>query len=82
MAGNLDFVEKVKSELGLKAAYRAAMRRFNSSNVQKFKGNAELFEPEINGTYALREQSEAYGPNFSRKNEVLSSGKTRFWNDN
>jgi hypothetical protein len=32
------------------------MRRFNSSNAQKFKGNAELFEPEINGTYELQEQ--------------------------
>ena len=62
MAGNLDFVEKVKSELGLKAAHRAAMRRFNSSNVQKFKGNAELFEPEINGTYVLRSRVKLMGP--------------------
>jgi hypothetical protein len=67
MAGNLDFVEKVKSELGFKAAHRAAMRRFNSSNVQKFKCNTELFEPEINGTYALREQGETYEPVFSGK---------------
>jgi hypothetical protein len=43
------------------------MRRFNSSNVQKFKCNTELFEPEINGTYALREQSETYEPVFSGK---------------
>jgi hypothetical protein len=25
------------------------------------------------GTYAIQEQSEAYGPNFNRKNEALSS---------
>jgi len=60
--GSLSFLEKVKSELGFKAAHREAI--------------------EGGGTYALREQSEAYGPNFSRKNEVLSSENTRFWNEN
>jgi hypothetical protein len=45
----LNVGKKVKSELGYKAAHPAGMRRLNSSNVQKFKGNAELFEPEING---------------------------------
>jgi hypothetical protein len=35
--GNLNFVEKVKSELGFKAAHPAALRPFNSSKVQKFK---------------------------------------------
>jgi len=35
--GNLNFVEKVKSELGSKAAHPAALRPFNSSKVQKFK---------------------------------------------
>jgi hypothetical protein len=67
MARQFGLVEKVKSELGFKASHRAAMRRFNSSNVQKFKCNTELFEPEINGTYALREQSETYEPVFSGK---------------
>ena len=79
--GELNLVEKVQNELGFKAPHPAAMRRFNSSNVQKFKGNAELFEPEINGTYELREQSEAYGSNFSGKNEALSSKNTRFWRE-
>jgi hypothetical protein len=35
--GSLSFVNTVKSELGFKAAHAAAMRRFNSSRVQKFK---------------------------------------------
>jgi len=60
--GNLNFVEKVKSELGFKAAHREVI--------------------EGGGTYALREQSEAYGSDFTGKNEVLSSENTRFWNDN
>jgi len=47
----LNFVEKVKSELGFKAAHREVI--------------------EGGGTYALREQSEAYGANFSGKNETL-----------
>jgi hypothetical protein len=34
------------------------------------------------GTYALREQSEAYGSNFTGKNEALRSENTRFWNEN
>ena len=57
-----EFVEKVKSELGFKAAHREVI--------------------EGGGTYALREQSEAYGSDFTGKNEVLSSENTRFWNDN
>jgi hypothetical protein len=61
-AGNLNFVEKVKSELGFKATHREVI--------------------EAGGTYALREQSEAYGSNFTGKNEVLSSENTRFWNEN
>ena len=60
--GKLNFVTKVKSELGLKASHREVI--------------------DEGGTYALREQSEAYGPNFSRKNEALSSENTRFWNEN
>jgi putative transposase len=34
------------------------------------------------GTYALREQNEAYGSNFTGKNETLNSENTRFWNKN
>ena len=60
--GNLNFVEKVKSELGFKAAHREVI--------------------EGDGTYALREQSESYGSNFTGKNEALSSGNTRLWNEN
>jgi putative transposase len=59
--GNLNFVEKVKNELGFKAAHRKVI--------------------EAVGTYALREQSEAYGSDFTGKNEVLSSENTRFWNE-
>ena len=58
---DLNFVEKVKSELGSKAAHRQAIER--------------------GGTYSLREQSEAYGSDFTGENEVLSSGNTRIWNE-
>ena len=58
---DLNFVEKVKSELGSKAAHRKAI--------------------EGGGTYSLREQSEAYGSDFTGENEVLSSGNTRIWNE-
>jgi hypothetical protein len=37
---------------------------------------------ESGGTFELREQTESYGSNFSRRNEVLSSENTRFWNEN
>jgi hypothetical protein len=60
--GNLNFVDKVKSELGFKAAHRKVI--------------------EAVGTYALREQCESYGSDFTGKNEVLSSENTRFWNEN
>ena len=40
--GNLNFVEKVKSEFGFKAAHPAAMRRFKSSRVQKSKAIRRL----------------------------------------
>jgi hypothetical protein len=59
--GNLNFVEKVQSELGYKAAHRQLI--------------------ESGGTYELREHTESYEPNFSGQNEVLSSGNTRFWNE-
>jgi hypothetical protein len=47
----IELVQKVKSELGLKEGHSAAMRRFNSSKVQS---------TEINGTYAVGEQSDPY----------------------
>ena len=56
--GSLTFVEKVKSELGFKAAHREVI--------------------EGGGTYALREQSEAY----SLILRALSSENSRFWNEN
>ena len=37
---------------------------------------------ESGSTYELREQTESYGPNFSGQNKMLSSGNTRFWNEN
>ena len=45
--GKLNFVAKVKSELGLKASRREAI--------------------DEGGTYALREESEAYGSNLTGK---------------
>ena len=60
--GSLSFVERVKNELGFKAAHREAI--------------------EVDGTYALREQREAYGPDFAEENEALSSENTRFWDQN
>ena len=60
------FIDGLKSELGFKAAHPAAFRPFNSSKVQTFNVTG-LFGPQINCTYALREQSEAYGSNFTGK---------------
>ena len=60
--GKLNFVAKVKSELGLKASRR------------------EVIDEGV--TYVLREPSETYGPNYSRKNEALSAENTRFWKEN
>jgi hypothetical protein len=59
--GKLNFVTKVKSELGLEGS-----------------------RPDVideGGTYALREESEAYGSNLTGKNEALSSKNTRFWRE-
>jgi putative transposase len=36
---------------------------------------------ELEGSYALREEGEAYGLNFDGENEALSSENTRFWNE-
>jgi hypothetical protein len=58
----LNFVEKVKSELGLKASRREVI--------------------DEGGTYALREQSESYGLNFSRNNGMLSYEKNSIWSEN
>jgi len=59
--GNFNFVEKVKSELGSKAAHREVTQ--------------------LECTYVLREDGEAYGRNFGGKNEPLSLENTRFWNE-
>jgi hypothetical protein len=37
---------------------------------------------EAGGILSLQEKSEAYEPNFSGKNESLSSQSTGFWNEN
>ena len=60
----------------------AAMQRFNSSKVQKFKVLLDRFEPDINNTHALREQSEAYSRNFGGESEALRFENARFWNQN
>ena len=36
----------------------------------------------VEGTFALREEDEAYGSNFGGESEVLSLENTRFWNEN
>ena len=59
--GSLSFVDKVKSELGFKAAHREVM--------------------ELDGTYTLREEGEAYGRNFGRENDSLSLENTQSWNE-
>ena len=46
--GNLNFVEKVKSELGSKAAHPAALRPFNSSKLSStlvHRSDQRLTEP-------------------------------------
>jgi putative transposase len=59
--GNLNFVEKVKSELGSKATHREMTQ--------------------LQGTYVLCEDGEAYGRDFGGKSEPLSLENTRFWNE-
>jgi putative transposase len=54
--GSLAFVEKVKSELGVKAMHR------------------ELVQ--VDGTYALRERSEAYAGEYAGENDVLALENT------
>ena len=36
---------------------------------------------ELEGTYALREEGEAYGRNLDGESEALSLENTRFWNE-
>jgi hypothetical protein len=36
---------------------------------------------ELEGTYALREEGEAYGRNLGGESEALSLENTRFWNE-
>ena len=60
--GSLAFVERVKSDLGVKAAHREVL--------------------EADGTYALREPSEAYTRNLTGENKALSSENTLPWNEN
>jgi hypothetical protein len=57
--GSLAFVEKVKSELGIKAMHREV--------------------EQADGTYALRESSEAYGGEFAQENEALTPKNTIPW---
>ena len=59
--GSLAFVERVKSDLGVKAAHREVL--------------------EADGTYALREPSEAYTRNLTGENKALSSENTLPWNE-
>jgi REP-associated tyrosine transposase len=60
--GSLTFVDKVKSELGFKAAHRKVT--------------------DVTGVYTLREEGEAYGPNFAGEKEVLRPENTMFWDEN
>jgi hypothetical protein len=62
-----------------------AVARFEFFEKVKSKLGFKAADREViegGGTDALREQSEAYGSDFTGKNEVLSSENTRFWNEN
>jgi putative transposase len=59
--GSLAFIDKVKSELGVKAMHRDVI--------------------EANGSYALRDPADAYGPQFAAENEALRPQNTFFWNE-
>ena len=59
--GSLAFVERVKNDLGVKAAHREVLA--------------------ADGTYALREPSEAYTRNLTSENEALSSENMFTWNE-
>jgi len=59
--GSRSFVDKVKGELGFKAAHRDVI--------------------EGDGSYALREPSEAYARKFAAVNAALRTENTFFWNE-
>ena len=59
---SLAFVDKVRSELGVKAMHREGVQ--------------------LDGTYTLREESEAYGGDFARENDTLTLDNTIPWEEN
>ena len=59
--GSLSFVNKLKGELGFKAAHREVT--------------------ELGASYALREEGEAYGPNFGDESKALSAETPDFGMD-
>jgi hypothetical protein len=59
----------------------------NLSFVEKVKNElgfktAHREAIEVDGTYALREQGEAYGADFAGGSEALSSENSRLWDQN
>ncbi|MDO8700407.1 MAG: transposase [Deltaproteobacteria bacterium] len=60
--GSLAFVDKLRSELGVKAMHREVVQ--------------------LNGTYTLREESEAYGGDFTSENDALTPDNTIPWEEN
>ena len=60
--GSLAFVDKVRSDLGIKAMHREVAQ--------------------LEGTYILREQSEAYGEDFASENDSLTLNNTISWEEN
>lgn len=60
--GSLAFIDKVKTEFGVKAMHR------------------ELVQ--VDGTYALREPSEAYAGEYASENDVLALANTVRWEEN
>jgi putative transposase len=60
--GSLAFVDKVRSELGVKAMHREVVQS--------------------DGTYTLREESEAYGGDFASENDPLRLDNTIPWEEN
>jgi hypothetical protein len=53
----------------------------NVKDEVRREGPAHRDVIEADGTYALREQAEAYGLSFVAESEALRAGNTFFWNE-
>jgi putative transposase len=83
-----DWANEALSREGVvrEASWSKAVAVGSSSFVNKLKSKigfkaAHREVTEAEGTYALREEDEAYRPNFADESEALSSKNTRFLNE-